>query len=89
MEFIYFLCYLVIINFVTAILFLVDKLKAKANAFRISEKTLLLFCATGGAVGGLFGMVVFNHKSKKPKFFLTIPLLIIIHFAIVWFAFLR
>ncbi|MBQ4156101.1 MAG: DUF1294 domain-containing protein, partial [Clostridia bacterium] len=82
MDFIYFLIYLLIINIVTAFLFLIDKIKAKTNAFRTREKTLIMFCLFGGALGGLFSMVVFNHKIRKPKFLISIPLLVIIYIII-------
>ena len=86
MELIYFLFYLLIINVFTAFLFLIDKIKAKTNSFRISEKTLLLFCLSGGAVGGLFSMVIFNHKIRKKKFVILIPIFIIIHIVVIIFA---
>ena len=83
MEFIYFLIYLLIMNIITAFLFLVDKIKAKTNSFRISEKTLLMFCLFGGSLGGLFGMVVFNHKTKKLKFLITVPLFVLIYILLI------
>jgi len=88
MNFLYFLIYLLIINIVTAFVFLIDKIKAKTNAFRIKEKTLIMFCLFGGALGGLFSMVVFNHKVKKPKFAITVPLLVIIYAVITIYIFI-
>ena len=85
MVLITFSIYLLIINIITVFLFLIDKIKAKTNTFRISEKTLLLFSFFGGAIGGLFGMVVFNHKISKPKFLIFIPLFILIQIALVAF----
>ena len=89
MDFLYFLIYLLIMNFITAFLFLIDKIKAKKGAFRISEKTLIMFCLFGGAFGGLFSMVVFNHKTKKPKFFITIPLFLIIYIILTIYIFIN
>jgi len=89
MNFLYFLIYLLIINIVTAFVFLIDKIKAKSNTFRVKEKTLFMFCLFGGAIGGLFSMVVFNHKTKKLKFLITIPLLVIIYVIITLYAFIN
>lgn len=41
-----------------------DKLKARAGAWRIPEKVLLLLSFFGGAVGGILGMVLFRHKTR-------------------------
>jgi len=46
----------------------IDKAKAKANAWRIPEKTLFGIAFFGGGAGIWLGMEVFRHKTKKPKF---------------------
>lgn len=43
------LCYFVIISAVSAIVTIIDKLKAASGAWRISEKTLLILAAIGGS----------------------------------------
>ncbi len=48
----------------TLLLYLIDKIKAKVGAWRISEKTLLLFSFFGGGVGGALGMLLFRHKTR-------------------------
>ncbi len=55
-----------------------DKQKAKKGEWRVSEFTLLIIAILGGSVGILFGMRMFRHKTKKVKFFIGIPLIIII-----------
>jgi len=60
--------YLGLINLITLILFGLDKFKAKRGVHRISEKTLLGVSFIGGAIGGLFGMFTFRHKTKKLSF---------------------
>ena len=75
----------VLVNIVTAVLFAVDKYKAKFGGRRISEKTLILFSFLFGALGGIFGMVLFNHKTRKPKFFVLLPLLLIIQIILLSF----
>lgn len=76
------------INTVAFALFGVDKLLAKTGRRRVSEKTLLAVCALAASPGGLLGMVVFNHKTSKPKFRYGVPLLLAAHAAtIYWLSF--
>ena len=74
--------YLTILSILTFILYGVDKLKAKAGAYRIPEKILLGLSLLGGAPGGIIAMRLFRHKTNK-KYFGTINALgVIIHVAI-------
>ncbi len=54
-----------------------DKLYAKKNMRRISERTLLSSAFLLGGIGALFGMVVFHHKTSKMKFRIIVPLAVI------------
>lgn len=67
----------------TLLLFGWDKLMAKLGRRRIPEASLLLACLAGGAAGGLVGMYLFRHKIRKPKFYLTVPLLVVLDVAIL------
>ena len=58
---------LLAVNIVTFALYGIDKAKAKLDAWRISEKTLLIWSLIGG-IGGMVGMNAFHHKTLKPKF---------------------
>lgn len=79
------LVYLAVINAVTFLLYGIDKLKAKKNAWRIKESTLLIFALIGGSVGALAGMYAFHHKTKHLKFKIGIPLILIVQIATaVW-----
>lgn len=71
--------YFLIINIVTFLIYGVDKWKAKHNAWRISERTLLLTALLGGSIGALVGMYVFHHKTKHAVFRILIPLFVIFH----------
>lgn len=82
-EFIYiYLIYLCIVNLIAFFIFGIDKLKAKRDSYRISEKTLITICAVGGALGGLLGMMIFHHKTSKPKFVITVPMLVLVYGAL-------
>jgi predicted MPP superfamily phosphohydrolase len=63
-----------------------DKSYAKKGARRIPEKTLLLWAFLGGSIGAFLGMKVFHHKTLKPKFAVTVPLLMVLELVICGFC---
>ncbi|MDQ8182100.1 DUF1294 domain-containing protein [Pelagicoccus sp. SDUM812005] len=67
------------LNLLAFLLFGIDKLFAKASRSRISEKALLVSSALAASPGALLGMVVFNHKTSKPKFRYGVPALLVAH----------
>ncbi len=69
------------LNTLAFLLYGIDKLLAKANRRRISEKALLIASALAASPGALLGMVLFNHKTSKPKFRYGVPALLAIHAA--------
>lgn len=73
------LIYLVIINAVSFGLMRADKQKARKNAWRIPERTLLIIAAAGGSLGALAAMQLFRHKTKHLKFAIGIPLMLAVH----------
>lgn len=56
----------------TLILFAYDKVAACTDRARIPIASLLAPIALGGAAGGLLGMLLFRHKTKKWYFRLPI-----------------
>lgn len=68
------LIYLGIINFISCLLYGVDKLKAVKNQWRIPEFTLLSITVAGGALGAWIAMMMFHHKTKKMLFEVLVPL---------------
>ena len=63
----YIIIILVVLNFVSFVLYGIDKQRAKKNNWRISEKILLLWSAAA-PFGAVFGTKVFHHKTRKLKF---------------------
>ena len=53
-----------VISLITLILYAADKSRARHGAWRIPERTLLLFSFFGGAIGGLCGMYLCRHKTR-------------------------
>jgi uncharacterized membrane protein YsdA (DUF1294 family) len=74
--------YLLLVNIATLILYGIDKWKAKHNMWRISEPTLLAFAALGGSVGALAAMKLFHHKTKHKKFYIGVPVILIMQIAL-------
>ena len=72
----YLYLYLVIINAIGFLSMLVDKQKARKGAWRIPEKTLMSIAAFGGSLGSFLGTQLFRHKTKHPKFYIGIPVLL-------------
>lgn len=70
--------YLLLINVTGLLLMLADKQKARKNRWRIPELTLMGVAAIGGSLGTLMGMRLFRHKTKHPKFYIGVPLLLAI-----------
>lgn len=80
-----FFCYLLLINLCTFFLFWLDKWKAVHEKWRIREAVLLGASALGGAFGGLLAMYLFRHKTKKPKFYMVMPVLCLLEAVLVVF----
>ena len=56
---------------------LIDKRKAQKNKWRISEKALITICMLGGGIGTISGMYTFRHKTRKLKFTIGMPTILI------------
>ena len=82
------LFYLVTINALGFLIMLADKEKAKKRLWRIPEATLLTVAALGGSIGCLAGMKVFHHKTRKPKFYIGIPVILALQLILCVIVFL-
>lgn len=74
----YIAMYLVSINIIGFFIMGIDKLKAKKGMWRIPENTLFLFAFLGGGIGTIAGMYTFRHKTKKLKFTIGMPAIVIL-----------
>ena len=63
--------YLILLSFITFILYFADKKKAEKKKWRIPEKVLLLSSFLGGAFGGYPAMLIFRHKTKGEHWYFT------------------
>ncbi|MBQ7323052.1 MAG: DUF1294 domain-containing protein [Clostridia bacterium] len=60
-----YIAYLSFMSILTFVYYVVDKSRAKRNAWRASEKLLLSLSFFGGAIGGYMAMFVARHKTRK------------------------
>ena len=74
--------YLILINFIAFLSMYIDKKKAIKGKWRIKESTLLMLALVGGSIGAIIGMYAFHHKTQKPRFFLGIPIIIVLQILI-------
>lgn len=73
--------YLTAVNLIAFILYGLDKSYAKRKKWRIPEANLIGVALLYGAAGAYLGMKVFRHKTKHPKFTITVPCLLILQIA--------
>ena len=73
------------LSFITFLLLGYDKFQAKNDGWRVPEKVLLSLGIFGGAIGGLLGMRVFHHKTRKNYFCVTYGFAALVHIALVLF----
>lgn len=74
----YFIIYLIIINIIAFIAMYIDKKRAKMGKWRIKEYTLFILALIGGSIGSIAGMYIFRHKTKKARFVIGFPAILII-----------
>lgn len=72
------LIYLLIINIVAFFAMYIDKRRAKWGKWRTKESTLFTLVLLGGGIGGIAGMYTFRHKTKKTRFVIGFPAILII-----------
>lgn len=74
----YFIIYLIVINIIAFLAMYIDKRKAKYGRWRIPEQTLFILAVIGGSIGAIIGMYTFRHKTKKLRFSIGFPLILVL-----------
>ena len=75
--------YLLFISLVAVVVTVVDKLSAIAQKRRVPEHTLLTLPALGGSAAMLITMLIIRHKTRKPKFMIGIPAIILVQLVLI------
>ena len=63
--------YLVGINFITFMIYGIDKHNAIHKKYRVSEYSLFSLSFFGGSIGAILGMRCFHHKTRKLLFWIV------------------
>lgn len=83
MELKYFILYIILINAIGFATMALDKFKAQKGYWRTPEKTIFVITLLGGGIGTISGMYTFRHKTKKLKFTVGLPTILISEIAII------
>ena len=81
----YYIAYIAIVSVYAVIITVYDKIAAKSDLRRISEKNLLLTGLAGGALSMFITMKLIRHKTLHAKFMILLPLMFIFHVVIAYF----
>lgn len=79
-----FIYYLILMNIFSFAVFWIDKEKAKKRKWRVSEKNLFLLAILLGSPGCILGMHILRHKTKHPRFYLGMPVILIFQIVIFY-----
>ena len=80
----YIMIYLIIINLIAFIAMYLDKRKARYGKWRIPEQSLLILALIGGSIGAIIGMYTFRHKTKKLRFSVGFPIILILQIVLIF-----
>ncbi len=84
------LIYLLVINLMAFCAMWWDKRRAQKGEWRISEAGLFTLVLLGGGIGGIAGMYAFRHKTKKLRFTIGFPTILITEIVLViYFVFIK
>lgn len=70
--------WLILINFVSVIVCIYDKRRAKCGKWRVRESTLWLLTVLGGGIGMYAAMRAIRDKTRHLSFMVGIPIIVIL-----------
>ena len=88
-TYIYWIGYLIIINFIAVLTTVIDKYNAKKHLWRVPENVLLLISVLGGSPFMLLTMYAIHHKTQHKKFMLGIPVIITMQILTIYYLFYK
>ena len=81
-----FITIFVIINVLAYLIMRIDKNNARNGKKRISEASLLTLAAVGGSIGVLVSMHILHHKTRKKRFKIGVPLILLLQIALILYT---
>ena len=78
------LVYFAAVNLALLVTMGADKRAAVRKRRRVPEATLFALAVLGGSAGGLLGMLLFRHKTRKAAFQIGFPLILLCQLALAW-----
>ena len=81
--------YVLAINIIAFLAMWIDKKRAENGEWRISENGLFTLVLLGGGIGGIAGMYVFRHKTKKLKFTIGFPTILISEIVLIIYCLIK
>ena len=80
----YLIIYLIVINLIGFFMMCLDKRKARYGKWRIPEQSLFILALIGGSIGAIAGMYTFRHKTKKLRFSIGFPVILILQVVLIF-----
>lgn len=74
-----YIAYSLLINSISFGITAYDKFLAVRKRHRVAETAILALALIGGAAGVLMSMVMLHHKISKRKFYIGVPLLLLVN----------
>ena len=75
--------YLICVNLLAFITMRNDKKKARRGEYRTPEAVLFLQAVIGGSIGSILGMHIYHHKTRKLKFSIGMPMILLVQLLLV------
>lgn len=81
--------YIIAINLFGLFIMFYDKRKAQKGQWRIKEGTIMIVTLLGGGIGTIAGMYIFRHKTKKLKFTIGLPTILITEIVLIIYLYMK
>lgn len=79
------LIFFFIINALGFLIMQIDKNNSIRGKNRISEASIFTVAAIGGSLGVMFGMYILHHKTRKKRFLIGMPVILLVQIFLVFF----
>ena len=71
------------VNVMVFIMYAYDKIMAVSDRWRVPERVMLLSALCMGATGAYLAMRIFRHKTLKPLFAISVPVMMLLQLALL------